>query len=128
MSNEEFADVIKKAKQTHIEWLGHLEDMVKEMKRYPLQYNSGKCAFGHFYRAIALDNEEILNTWKHIGAIHKKFHETGVEVKDAIKVNDEAIAKNGLERARELSHEIFECLAKVENYIEMKSAKKENVL
>ncbi|MBP3339540.1 MAG: CZB domain-containing protein [Lachnospiraceae bacterium] len=128
MSNEEFADVIKKAKQTHIEWLGHLEDMVKEMKRYPLQYNSGKCAFGHFYRAIALDNEEILNTWKHIGAIHKKFHETGVEVKDAIKVNDEAIAKNGLERARELSHEMFECLAKVENYIEMKSAKKENVL
>lgn len=128
MTNDELREVIEKGENAHREWLGKLEKMVDTMESIPLQYNPSKCAFGHFYKAIALDNDEIGNTWKHIDVIHKKFHQTGVEAKNAVKVNDEATARNMLAEAAKLSEDMFECFGKVKKYIDHKNAKNEQIL
>ncbi len=127
MTNDEFATVIDKAKNAHKDWLDHIQAMVNDMKTVPLQYNPTKCAFGHFYRAIPMENSEIANTWKHIDSVHKNFHQTGSDIKKAVKEHDEASARRYLEKAQELSVDMFKCLEKVEDYIAHKNAKGENI-
>ncbi len=127
MTNDEFAAVIEKAKRAHKDWLEHIEIMVNDMKTVPLQYNPTKCAFGHFYRAIPMENSEIANTWKHIDSAHKNFHQAGSEIKKAVKERDEATARKYLEKAEELSKDMFKCLEKVEDYIAHKNDKGENI-
>ncbi len=128
MSNDEFATVIDKARDAHRDWLAHVEDMVSKMQTVPLQYNPVKCPFGHFYRAIAIEDSEISNTWKRIDGVHKDFHTTGGEIKKAVKAGDEVAARRCLEKAEELSKEMFKCLDKVDEYIVKKNAKGESVL
>ncbi len=127
MTNDEFATVIEKARNAHKDWIGNITNMVEEMKTVPLQYNPTKCAFGHFYRAIPLENGEIANTWKHIDKVHKEFHTTGAEVKKAVKAGDETNARKYLEKAQALSEDMFKCLDKVDEYIAHKNNKGENV-
>lgn len=127
MTNDEFATVIDKAKNAHKDWLDNIEAMVNDMKTVPLQYNPAKCAFGHFYRAIAMENSEIANTWKHIDSVHKNFHQTGSDIKKAVKEHDEASARRYFEKAQELSVDMFKCLEKVEDYIAHKNEKGENI-
>ena len=127
MTNDEFAAVIDKAKTAHKDWFANISNMVDEMKTVPLQYNPVKCAFGHFYGAISMDGTEIANTWKHIDGIHKNFHQTGTEIKKAVKAHDEATARKYLSKAEELSTEMFKCLDKVEDYIAHKNAKNEKI-
>ncbi len=127
MTNDEFGSIISKAKDMHLAWFENVQNMVQTMERIPIQYNPTKCAFGHFYRAISMDNSEISNTWKHIDVVHKKFHQTGVEVKEAIKIHDQATAQRHLAAAEELSKEMFNCLGKVEDYIAHKNSKGENI-
>ena len=127
MTNDEFATVIEKARSAHKDWIGNITNMVEEMKTVPLQYNPTKCAFGHFYRAIPLENGDIANTWKHIDKVHKEFHTTGAEVKKAVKAGDEVNARKYLEKAQVLSEDMFKCLDKVDEYITHKNNKGENI-
>lgn len=127
MTNDEFAVVITKAKAAHSEWLMNSKNMVAQMKVTPLQYNPAKCAFGHFYTAVSLNGTDIEAVWKSIDDVHKKFHNTGVEIRKAIENKDEATAGNLLKKAEELSNKMFECLNKVEDYIETKNKAGESI-
>ena len=62
VSNEEFQEVIRKAMESHRQWMQGLEKIVKEMRSYPIQTNSTKCAFGHFYNAIQIEHKKLLKT------------------------------------------------------------------
>jgi len=128
LNNDEFAAVISKAREAHSAWLVSVEDMVNKMQTVPLQYNPAKCSFGHFYRAVPMDNADISSVWKSIDRVHKDFHTTGAEIKKAVKANDEAAARRQLEKAEQLSAEMFKCLDKIDAYIADKSAKGESVL
>ena len=52
ISNEELIDNLIKGKEAHGKWIANLKKIVDEMKVYPIQTNSKKCAFGHFYYSI----------------------------------------------------------------------------
>ena len=127
MTNDEFAVVIEKARKAHGDWIDNIVGMVEEMKTVPLQYNPTKCAFGHFYRAIPLENGEIANTWNRIDKVHKDFHTTGAEIKKAVKAGDEDTARKYLEKAQALSEDMFKCLDEVDEYIANKATKGENI-
>lgn len=85
ITKEEIIDVVTKAVDAHKKWVGVLKTSVDEMRIYPLQTNSKKCAFGHFYNAIRINYEEILKDWEEIGHIHHEFHLIGDKVMDAIR-------------------------------------------
>lgn len=117
ITNEELKEVIKSARKAHIGWMETLNRIVVEMRTYPLQTNSRKCAFGHFYHAIQIDHPEITDDWKLIGVIHHQFHKTGDTVIDAVEQSDERNASQLYDRAKELSGEMLSTLEKVENKV-----------
>ncbi len=76
------------AKQAHKAWLDKLKNMAETMEYTPLQTDSKKCAFGHFYTSIEIHNPVLLGDWKKISEFHDKFHEVGEYAIDAIKNKD----------------------------------------
>lgn len=84
LENEEFAQYMRSAISSHNTWLGNLKKMVQAQKVMPLQLDSSKCGFGHFYYAMTPDIPEILPIWQGLGAKHQKFHKYGASVINAI--------------------------------------------
>lgn len=84
LKDEEFAEYMNTAIASHKTWLGNLKKMVTEQTVIPLQLDSAKCGFGHFYYAIKPDIPGILPIWERLGPKHQKFHKYGASVINAI--------------------------------------------
>ena len=106
----------------------NLKRIVEEMKIYPIQTDSKRCAFGHFYHSITMEHVDVKAEWTSIDEIHDQFHKIGDKVVDAVRVADEAAAGKYLKEAETLSNEIFEKIDNTIRIIENKSAIGEEVL
>lgn len=78
--NDDIIEILEKAKTAHTNWLSVLKGIVDEGKEAPIQVNPKKCAFGHFYYALSIDNPEISKEWKQIGSLHGSLHTMGQNV------------------------------------------------
>jgi len=114
ITNDELRQVIEKARQAHEQWMEGLKRMVDELRTYPLQTNSRKCAFGHFYHAVSVDHPELVEDWKQIGERHEQLHLTGGKVMAAVKENKPEGARQLYEGTVQLSREMLASLEKVE--------------
>lgn len=93
LENLEFSGYLKNAISAHKTWLSNLNKMVKEKTILPLQLDSSKCGFGHFYYAMTPKIPDVVPIWTALGAKHKRFHKYGEEVINAIKSEDYIMAK-----------------------------------
>ncbi len=98
LENREFAQYMSNAITAHNTWLNNLQDMVQRRTVLPLQLNSSKCGFGHFYYALTPQNPEVLSIWNALGEKHKRFHQYG---SDAIQ----ALGRQQYELAQQLCRE-----------------------
>ncbi len=110
VSNDELLTTLDSASISHVKWVENLGNMVTEMRIYPIQTNSSKCAFGHFYHAIRIDYPTIVESWNKIDPIHNKLHSMGDEVINAIKMENKSKAKQLYDETVLLSKEILELL------------------
>lgn len=110
ISNEEFDDIIKKAKTAHTNWIKTADQMVKDMKIRPLQLNCRKCAFGHYYYAVPVKNPIIANEWSKIDKLHANFHEKGKSVISAIGNGNEKNAKEYMDEIKADSDQLMKIL------------------
>lgn len=117
LSNEEFLETIENAKDAHTRWINNLDRVINDMKSYPLQTDSTKCAFGHFYHAVKVVHPAIAEDWAKIGDIHDDFHAMGEATIKAVENGDEATAREYRKKAGEFSKEMFVYLDKVANEI-----------
>ncbi|PHV70810.1 chemotaxis protein [Sporanaerobium hydrogeniformans] len=122
VTNEEVRTVLQKASLAHMKWLSKLKGMVESMEVVPLQTNSNKCEFGHFYQVLAIEHPMISKEWKEIGSVHKAFHDLGDKVITAIKDGNSQAAQKLHEEAEGLSKEMLgklkyidECIVKLES-------------
>lgn len=118
VSNDEVCEVIKKAKQAHSEWLEKLRVMSDNMKIAPLQTNSKKCAFGHFYQALLVNHEAIREDWKKMDGLHYRFHNLGNVVIKAIGDQNESLVKEKYKEAEVISKDLLSLLDKVDKKIQ----------
>jgi methyl-accepting chemotaxis protein len=118
LDNREFLENISKAKEAHELWLDNLKKIVEEMTIYPLQTNSTKCAFGHFYHAVKITHPSIADDWKAIDGIHHQFHDVGDKVIEAVKRENQTEAVERYQEALKLSKDIFGYLDKVYSQVE----------
>lgn len=81
---EEFAQYMSNAISSHRTWLSNLRKMIDARSVIPLQLDSAKCGFGHFYYAMTPDMPDIVPIWEGLGAKHQKFHKYGASVINAI--------------------------------------------
>lgn len=103
LKNEEFAQYVSSAITAHRTWLGNLRDMVQKRTVLPLQLNSSKCGFGHFYYALTPRNPEILSIWNALGIKHKRFHQYGADVIQALKNQQYGLADQLCTEAQQYS-------------------------
>ncbi|MDE7223437.1 MAG: CZB domain-containing protein, partial [Acetatifactor sp.] len=103
LENEEFSQYVSSAITAHRTWLSNLQDMVKKRTVLPLQLNSSKCGFGHFYYALTPNIPEVLPIWNALGEKHKKFHQYGADVIQAIKREQYGLAEQLCTEAQQYS-------------------------
>ncbi|WP_369017927.1 methyl-accepting chemotaxis protein [Thermatribacter velox] len=121
VTDEEIIERIEKARRAHGEWMKLLEEMVKTMQVYPLQVNSRKCAFGHFYYSVPLNRDAIVEEWREIETVHNRLHRLGEEVIEAIKRGDKISAESLYKETFDCSKELLKHLQAVEEKLKLAS-------
>ncbi len=107
LKNSEFAKHLRNAVTAHKSWLNNLENMARKRSIMPLQLDSSKCGFGHFYYAITPAIPQIRPIWDALGAKHEKFHQFGEKAIQALKNEDYATAEQTCSEAKEYSKELI---------------------
>lgn len=108
ISNEELKKNLIKAKEAHNNWVKNLKKIVDEMKIYPIQTNSKKCAFGHFYHSFNIAHPDVVQEWKAIDSVHEELHNLGTAVINSVKGKNAEQAHSQYLQAKALSEKIFE--------------------
>lgn len=110
LTNNEFIETLEKAETAHMNWLDKLHEMVEHMEVIPLQFNPNRCAFGHFYHAIDVNNQRLANEWKEIGQIHSQFHLTGKSIMNDIENGNAQEAQKKYQQVKALSEKMLNVL------------------
>lgn len=113
LENQEFAQYMSNAISSHHTWLGNLKKMVYGRAIVPLQLDSSKCGFGHFYYAMTPDIPDILPIWNNLGAKHQKFHAYGTAVTNAINRQAYEEAEQIYKDAENYSRELIADMEKI---------------
>ena len=113
LENQEFAQYMNKAISSHHTWLGNLKKMVDARTISPLQLDSTKCGFGHFYYAMTPKIPSVLPLWKGLGPKHQKFHQYGAAVMHAIQTEDYAEAEHIYREAENYSKELISDMERI---------------
>lgn len=85
LENSEFSKYVRDAISAHRTWLGNLKNMVETRTVTPLQLDSSKCGFGHFYYSIKPRIPTIMPIWAALEIKHRRFHQYGSAVIQALK-------------------------------------------
>lgn len=107
LENQEFAKYVHNAISAHRVWLENLRKMVQSRTIIPLQLDSSKCGFGHFYYAMTPKIPEMLPIWEGLEEKHKRFHEFGTNVTNAINSSDYFKAEQLYRDAENYSKELI---------------------
>ena len=107
LENQEFAKYLSNAINAHRSWLANLKKMVDNRSIVPLQLNSAKCGFGHFYYAMNPSIPGVKPIWDELGSKHQKFHQFGGAVMDALKNDDYVKAESIYREAENYSKELI---------------------
>lgn len=107
LKNQEFSNYMTNAISSHYTWLNNLKKMVTENTIFPLQLDSSKCGFGHFYYAMTPNIPGVLPIWEGLGAKHQKFHKYGTAVINAIRKGESMEAQKIYQEAELYSKELI---------------------
>lgn len=118
LEHAEFAKHISNAITAHQTWLKNLRNMVRQRYIVPLQLDSSKCGFGHFYYALKPDIPGILPIWEALGKKHERFHQFGSEAIHALKNQDYQQAEKIYQQAELYSRELISDLEKMRQIAE----------
>lgn len=112
-SNRELQEVIEKAVNAHKTWLKKLKEIADTMDITPLQTNSAKCAFGHFYQTIMVDHPAIAKEWSNIDALHRCVHDSGKKMLGEVLNSNRAGVEHSYEQAARCSRDLLALLDKI---------------
>lgn len=113
MELREFANYMTTAIDAHKAWLGNLKNMVSQRTVMPLQLDSAKCGFGHFYYAMTPKTPELKEIWKGLESKHRKFHNYGSDVIKALYNEDYSKAEQIYREAESYSRELISDLERM---------------
>ncbi len=113
MKNVEFCRYVQNAINAHRSWIKNLEKMVRERVIVPLQLDSTKCGFGHFYYSITPEIPGIREIWDGLAEKHQKFHGFGSDAINALFEEDYAKAEQVCRAAEEYSRELISDMEKM---------------
>ncbi|NAS17225.1 chemotaxis protein [Clostridium butyricum] len=127
ISNEELLEVVKKASKSHKKWMKKIKYIVENMELIPLQTNSNKCEFGHFYHAVTVTHPILIKEWDEIDKLHNKFHLMGEHIIKLVKDSKKEQAILIYRKTEDISVKMIKKLIQVESIITKMNNKGINV-
>ena len=118
LEKSEFAQYLSNAISAHQIWLRNLKNMVMQRSIIPLQLDSSKCGFGHFYYALTPDLPQIRPIWDALGKKHERFHQFGGEAIHALKRGSQSEAERIYHQAEQYSRELISYMQKMIQILE----------
>lgn len=125
-NNDVYQNIIA-AKEAHLKWFEKLKRIASTMEYEPIQGDSHKCAFGHFYHSIDIVHPEISEEWKKIDKLHNDFHNLSHQIIEAIKIKEKNLIKEIVQEASKISEEMFKLLDYILKKIEYFESNKEEI-
>ena len=113
METNEFVRYVNNAINAHNTWLDNLKRMVEGRAVTPLQLDSSKCGFGHFYYAMTPKIPGIGPIWEGLGEKHRRFHQYGAEAIEALRNEDYSNAEHICREAENYSRELISDLQRM---------------
>ena len=113
LENPEFSKYVSNAISAHRTWLSNLKKMVDSRTITPLQLDSTKCGFGHFYYALTPRIPGALPIWEALGQKHQRFHRYGADVIAALNNSDYSRAEQIYTEAENYSKGLIADLEKL---------------
>lgn len=113
IENQEFIQYMHTAISSHQAWLSNLKKIVDSRNVTPLQLDSSKCGFGHFYYAVTPDIPGVLPIWEGLGNKHNKFHTYGQTIINAINNQEYEKAMHVYREAHNYSEELISDMEKI---------------
>lgn len=113
LEDSEFAKYVRDAITAHQSWLGNLRNMVETRTVKPLQLDSSRCGFGHFYYSVKPRIPTILPVWDALEMKHRKFHKYGSSVIQALNNGSYDEAEQVYREAAEYSKELIADLQEI---------------
>lgn len=115
MEYEEFAHYMDTAIEAHKTWLQNLGNMVSKKQVLPIQLNSKKCGFGHFYHSMTPKTPEINTIWNTVAEKHQKLHNYGNHVLQALMDENYEEAQKYCDEANDYSEILIADLKEMKN-------------
>ncbi len=113
LENSEFAKYVRDAITAHRTWLNNLRNMVETRNVTPLQLDSTKCGFGHFYYSVKPRIPIIMPVWEALEMKHKKFHQFGATIIEALNSGSYTEAGEVYHEAEEYSKGLISDLEQI---------------
>lgn len=109
----EFCKYMRSAISAHNKWLDNLESMVRGRNVMPIQLDSSKCGFGHFYYSVTPRIPGVQQIWEELGPKHEKFHGYGSQVIQALFQEDYQKAEQICQEAKDYSRGLIADMEKI---------------
>ena len=85
ITNRDFVGILDAAIKAHKSWMDTVSKMVYTKTIIPVQTNSHRCGFGHYYYVLHPQNELIKPIWAEIEHIHSKLHKNGERIIESLE-------------------------------------------
>lgn len=103
LSEQDFVKYIDAAIKAHTSWVNNLKKMAAEGEIRPLQLDSTRCGFGHFYYSVTPRIPGIQTIWDGIAPKHQKLHSYGKNVINALMAGNHSEAQRYAMEAEDYS-------------------------
>jgi methyl-accepting chemotaxis protein len=113
VTKKELTQILINAKRQHGLWMDILEEAVTESKIIPLQVDGSRCAFGHFYNSLMIQDEDIKGLWDSIDEYHNNLHEAGKQALLHIRNQEIVEAKKYHQIAEESSQKVYQIIDQI---------------
>lgn len=119
VTKKELTQILENARRQHGLWMEILEEAVKESKIIPLEVDANRCAFGHFYNSLIIQDEDIKELWESIDEYHDDLHEAGKQTLLAIRNQKNEEAKKCHQIDKESSQKVNQIIDEIRYFTEM---------
>lgn len=113
ITSKELIRLLENAKSQHETWMSTLQEAVENQQIMPLQINSTRCGFGHFYHSIQIEDPRVAPLWQKIDQHHENLHNIGGEILRDIKAKEFALANEKYHEAKKASLEVYGIIDKI---------------
>lgn len=110
ITDKQLVVILKDAKIQHEAWMATLRKAVENGHIIPLQVDSTRCGFGHFYQSLKIDDNRIIRLWNEIDKHHESLHNLGLGVLTALTEKDFKTANEKYSLAKNASGQVFKII------------------